>query len=150
MKTTCKYCGIVNKPHKCPHSKRKADRTRKDNKIYESKEYRRLRTEVLEDYNYTCLWSLYVDGKVITADRTHHIIEILEDESKAIEYDNLIALHNKVHEVIHKLYKEGLNIKSELQDLLLKMNESYKKGDRTLGKYKKEVKKIYPPYVSIF
>ena len=150
MKMTCKYCGIVNKPHKCPHSKRKADRSRTDNKIYESKEYRSLRAEVLEDFNYTCLWSLYVDGKVIEADRTHHIIEILEDESKATEYDNLIALHNKVHDEVHRLYKLGLEVKEKLQDILREMNESYKNGDRTLGKYRKELKKIYPPYVSIF
>ncbi|MBE6047764.1 MAG: hypothetical protein E7213_05050 [Clostridium sp.] len=150
MKVTCKYCGIVNKPHKCPHNKRKADRNRIDNKIYESKEYRSLRAEVLEDFNYTCLWSLYVDGKVIEGDRTHHIIEIVQDESKAVEYDNLISLNNKAHEEVHRLYKEGLGIKESIQDLLLNMNESYKTGDKTLGKYRKQIKNIYPPYVSIF
>lgn len=150
MKVTCKYCGIVNKPHRCPHNKRKADRNRIDNKIYESKEYRSLRAEVLEDFNYTCLWSLYVDSKVIEGDRTHHIIEIVQDESKAVEYDNLISLNNKAHEEVHRLYKEGLGIKESIQDLLLKMNESYKTGDKTLGKYRKQIKKIYPPYVSIF
>ncbi len=138
MKTTCKYCGIVDRPHHCPHSKRKADRTRIDNKVYESKEYREVREEVLSDYNYICLWSLYVDGRIRAADVTHHIVEILEDESKATDYNNLIPLSDYSHKnEVHVLY---LSDKVKTQDLLMEMLRDYKNGDMTLGKYKNKVK----------
>lgn len=143
MKITCKYCGIVSKPHKCPHKpKRKTDRNRSDNKVYESKEYRKLRVEVLDDYNYTCLWALYIQGQVVEADRTHHIIEILDDESKAVDYFNLIPLHHTSHEAVHKLYKLNDEIKLKVQDLQRQMIKSFKEGDKTLGKYKNSLKEI--------
>ncbi len=140
MKTTCKYCGIVDKPHKCPHNKRKTDRTRTDNKVYESKEYRNIRRIVLSDYNYMCLWSLYVDGKIRKADVTHHIVEILDDESKATDYNNLIPLSDYIHiPEVHRLY---LIDKLETQLLLREMLKDFKNNDMTLGKYKERAKKI--------
>lgn len=145
MKVSCKYCGVVNKPHQCPHAKRKTDRNRIDNKVYESKEYRELRTEVLDDYNHMCLWSLYIEGKVIGADRTHHIIEIVQDESKAIDYYNLIPLNHNKHDEVHRLYKLNPYIKRKVQRLLVDMIKSFKAGDKTLGKYKDRFKNISPP-----
>lgn len=148
MKTTCKYCGIVDRPHNCPHVKRKTDRTRADNKVYESKEYREVRQEVLEDHDYICLWSLYIDGKIVKADITHHIIEVLEDESKATDYFNLIPLQafNHKHQV-HRLY---LINKEKMQELLRNMLYDFKNGDKELGKYRdkvKEIEKVSPRYL---
>lgn len=147
MKTTCSYCGIVNRPHICPHKrKRKTDRTRTDNKIYESKEYRKLRKEVLEDFNYVDVFQFYVNSITVQATTTHHIIEILEDESKAIEYDNLIPLNEYAsHRLVHKIYKSNGKVKKKLQKLLKTMRKDYIEGDRQLGKYNKEFKKIISP-----
>lgn len=134
MKITCKYCGVVEKPHICPHSKRKTDRTRIDNKVYESKEYRTTRRRVLEDHRGICLWSLYVVGQIQKAEVTHHIIEILDDVSKATDYNNLIPLSNCNHHLeVHKLY--SIN-KIKTQELLRLMLKDFKNGDFTLGKYK--------------
>jgi 5-methylcytosine-specific restriction protein A len=151
MKITCKYCGIVDRPHHCPKSKRKTDRTRIDNKVYESKEYREVREEVLEDHNYICLWSLYVDGKIVKAEITHHIIEILEDESKSKDYNNLIPLQGFNHKHhVHRLY--FIN-KEKTQELLRKMIRDFKNGDKELGKYHgkvKEIEKASPPTSKLF
>lgn len=144
MKVSCKYCGIVTKPHVCPYNKRKTDRTRIDNKVYESKEYRELRAQVLEDYKYICLWSLYIKGKGVEADRTHHIIEVVQDESKATDYFNLIPLNHLEHDEVHRLYKLNPIIKAEIQQLLRDMIKSFNEGDKTLGKYKERFKKISP------
>lgn len=135
MKVTCKYCGIVDKPHNCPHNKRKTDRTRTDKQVYKDIRWRRLRDTVLEDYNYVCLWSLYVDAdsKVLVADRVHHIVEILKDESLAFDYDNLIPLEQYNHDKVHELYKKD---KLKVQQLLRMMCKDYQNGDRTRGKYK--------------
>jgi 5-methylcytosine-specific restriction endonuclease McrA len=136
MKTTCKYCGIVDKPHHCPHSKkyRKTDNVRVDKKIYRTTKYQKVRQDVLNDYNYICLWSLYVDGEIKPADEVHHIVEILENEKLAYEYDNLIPLeYYNHHDKVHELYKKD---KAKIQDLLRKMCIDYKNGDKTLGKYR--------------
>ena len=144
MKTTCAYCGIVDRPHICPYRKRRTDRTRIDNKIYESKEYRKLRKEVLEDFNYVDVFSFYIEDKGIEADTTHHIIEVLEDRSKANDYNNLIPLSEKCHKLVHVLYRNK-KIKYKIQDLLRRMREEYLKGDRTIGKFAKEYEKIVSP-----
>ncbi|RXI50185.1 hypothetical protein DP124_11990 [Clostridium tetani] len=136
MKTTCKYCGIVDKPHICPYKKRKTNYNRTDKKIYSSRIWKDLRQQILNDFNNICLWSLYVDGEVIGANTVHHIVELLENESVAYEYDNLIPLEYYNHEYIHELYKKD---KKKVQKLLKLMLKSYKRGDRTLGKFKKYI-----------
>lgn len=133
MKMSCKYCGIVDKPHHCPHSKRKTDNTRVDKKIYKTGRWISLRQEVLEDYNNICLWSLYVDGKIKAANVVHHIEEVLEHEDLAYEYSNLIPLEYYNHVIVHELYRKE---KVKVQELLRKMINDYKSGDRTLAKYK--------------
>lgn len=146
MKITCKYCGIVNKPHHCPHSKKRVDRTRTDSKTYVSKEYRRVRQEVLDDYNYICLYSLYVKGTICKADITHHIVEVLEDECLANDYNNLIPLEYYNHVEVHELYKKD---RLSMQSILRNMLKDFKEGDITLGKYKNEIerlKKVSPHY----
>lgn len=144
MKMTCKYCGIVNKPHRCPHIKTKwnRDNNRNDKRIYRTSMWQRTRDNILDEYNHICLWSLYIDGEIVQADRVHHIVELLEDETLAYEDDNLIPLDQYKHNYIHELYKTN---KIAVQDLLRKMIESYQKGDRTLGKYRKMVNFDIPP-----
>lgn len=135
MKVTCKYCGIVDKPHKCPHQKVKwnSDNNRSDKKIYRTTRWQNTRNNILDEYNNICLWSLYIDGKIVEADRVHHIIELLEDETLAFEDDNLIPLDQYKHNYIHELYKKD---KAKTQELLRLMIKTYRQGDKTLGKYK--------------
>lgn len=143
MKTTCKRCGIVERPHKCPFSKRKVDRTRSDNKAYESKQYRKARKKVLESFDNKCLWSLFVDGRIRETNITHHIIEILEDESKSADKSNLIPLTEANHKLVHRLY---LIDKLKIQELLKKMIFEYNNGKIEFGKYKAIIDK-YTPYL---
>lgn len=132
MKTTCKHCGIVDKPHKCPHIT-KANNSREDKKIYKDKRYRKVRGEVLKNHKYKCLWSLYIGSKVKAANDTHHIEEVLDHEELAFEYDNLIPLTQSNHEIVHELYKKD---KPGTQKLLRMMLNDYKNNDMTIGKYK--------------
>lgn len=133
MKISCSYCGIVDKPHRCPKRQRRTDRARVDNKVYESKEYRKVRKKVLEAYDYKCLWSIYVDGRVRTGELTHHIIEVLEDESKATDFNNLIPLTDRNHDIVHKLYKKD---KEKVQRILKAMLDDYSNGIIEFKKYK--------------
>lgn len=148
MKITCKHCGIVEKPHRCPKIS-KEKRNRIDSKAYSKRGYKTVRSLVLGNHNFLDLYSLFVESKYITANITHHIIEVLEDESKAEDYDNLIPVSKESHDKIHELYKID---KNSMQKLLVNMLKDYANGEKTLGKYKEEIKKIceknwVPPYI---
>lgn len=143
MKMTCRYCGIVEKPHNCPHrTKRKTNKYRVDSKYYVGKGYKKARRTVLSDCDEWCLWTFYVEGRLVKAEETHHIIEILEDESKAADPNNLIPLTELNHELVHQYYKRGRLTKERTRDILFSMLNDYKKGDLTLKKYSKEVNKL--------
>ena len=122
MKITCRHCGIVSRPHECPMKKRKYDYTREDKKIYVSKRYRKVREQVLNDYNNICLFSLAIEGKIRPAYEVHHIVEIIEDSSKAYDYDNLIPLTEFRHREVHNLYKKD---KANTQELLRTLCKNY-------------------------
>lgn len=147
MKITCKYCGIVNKPHDCPHRNkyRNKDKNRRDTAIYNSSGYKREREETMNLYNNNCLWNMYVVGEMKAAETTHHIIEILEDESRATDIANLIPLTEDNHRYIHKLYKVNPNLKKVIQELLRVIKREYEEGNYQIGKYKEYVNKILSP-----
>lgn len=146
MKMSCKYCGIVNKPHKCPHQKTKwnKDNNRTDKKIYRTIMWQKTRNNILDECNHICLWSLYIDGIITRADTVHHIVELLDDESLAFDYDNLIPIEQHKHRYIHEIYKTN---KNEVQQLLKKMIKSYREGDITFKKYNSEFRNISPPTI---
>lgn len=139
-KTTCIHCSrIVDKNHICP-IKPKRNKDRKDDALYNTKQWRKLRSNILKDYDNICLWSLYVQGKILEANTVHHIIEVLEEEDLTYDYDNCISLESYNHSYIHQLYKS--KYKGEIQKVLRLMLIDYNNGDKTLGKYSDTVKAI--------
>lgn len=122
MKVTCKYCGIVEKTHQCPYSKRKYDSNREDKKVYRDGRYRQVREQILKDYNNTCILSLLLEKKVRVAEEVHHIVEINDDITLAYDYENLIPLTEFRHTQVHLLYKKN---KEKIQDILRKLCDIY-------------------------
>lgn len=135
MKVTCKYCGVVDKPHHCPHKARQ-DNQRKDKRIYRSASYHTARAMTLDTYNYVDLWELYVNGRYQPATLTHHIIEVLNDSDKAADQMNLFPTSAENHVDIHDLYKL---YKDKVQNLLFSMCQDYQAGNREPGKYKSHI-----------
>lgn len=135
----CKYCGIVDKPHKCYRFRKYTDKEREDKKIYKTSQWQRKRIEILEHFDYICLWSYFIEGKAIVADNIHHITEIIEDNSKAFDNDNLIPLCEKAHKIVHELYKID---KIKTKNMLKRLIFEYEEGNN-LGKYKQY---NIPPY----
>ncbi|WP_321994237.1 hypothetical protein [Clostridium butyricum] len=115
-------------------------KNRKDDSLYNTKRWKKLRKNILDDYDNICLWSLYVQGKTLEADRVHHIVEVLEDETLVYEYDNCFPLEKYNHYYIHELYKS--RYKEQIRELLRKMLRDYNNGDRTLNKYKNDIEII--------
>ena len=135
MKVTCKYCGVVGKPHHCPHKARQ-DNQRKDKRIYRSASYQTARAMTLDTYNYVDLWELYVNGRYQPATLTHHIVEVLDDPDKAADQMNLFPTSAENHVDIHDLYKL---YKDKVQNLLFSMCQDYQAGNREPGKYKSHI-----------
>ncbi|MDK0692463.1 HNH endonuclease [Clostridium perfringens] len=134
MKKTCPYCGIVDYKHKCPirEAKRKEmyksyQSTREDN-IYGAK-WNHLRDKVLFNSKYICLYSLYKYGTVTEANRVHHIVTVRDNKDLAFDIDNLIAVSDKAHKEIHKIYNSSLKAKIKLQETLREYNKKYAKGE---------------------
>lgn len=141
MKTTCKHCGIVSMPHKCPHRhNRFNNNNRKDKRLYKTGIYQRIRADVMATFNYICIFSFYFVGDVIKAEEAHHIVEILEDETLALDEENLIPVTDKAHKKIHRIYNKGHKEKEKLKELLRLAREEYLSGDRTPGKFKNRLK----------
>ena len=149
-KISCPICGRVHdRSYVCEAKKRrkqersKENNKRVDTKIYNSNKWKRLRDNILEEYNNIDLFSYYVYGKVVVADCVHHIEECLEVEDMAYDWDNLIPLCNYTHRrIVHKIYNNSIKIKKELQQMLIDMSEDWNKGNRELGSYKERFNNI--------
>lgn len=129
----CSMCGRIHqRGYVCEiKRKRKTDyqNAREDTGIYYSNRWRTIRGQVLEEYNHICLYSFYVEGKIIKATDVHHIIELNDNSSLAYEEDNLISLSKEKHRLIHELYKED---KKKIQEQLREFKKRWKDGDRKL------------------
>jgi len=129
MKKTCKYCGIVDVSHNCPYKSKRIYKKRTDNQMYKTSKWQTLRLVILNKYNYVCLYSFYVERKIIQANIVHHIIEVSEDESKMYDEDNLIPLSYKAHQEIHDRYRISLKEKLKTIDLLRQIKMKWENRD---------------------
>ncbi|MBW9170768.1 hypothetical protein K2F43_06050 [Clostridium estertheticum] len=144
---SCGTCGkIVPMNHVCSIKVREQsirDSKREDKKIYWSSKWRKLRADILEDCECICLWSMYVEGVIRESTVCHHIVEVIVDDSKAYDKDNVIALNYDIHRyTIHdELYKID---KTETMRVLLECKRLWSEGVRTegLGMLRDRVKNI--------
>lgn len=129
----CSMCGRIHQRGYVCESKRKRNyeykKDREDTGIYKSRSWEKARANILEQYHHMCLYSFYVEGKIIKATDVHHIIELSDNSSLAFEEDNLISLSKEKHRLIHELYKED---KKKIQEQLREFKKRWKDGDRKL------------------
>lgn len=110
-----------------------------------------MRDNILEEYNNIDLFSYYIIGRVESGDNVHHIVECLEAEDMAYDWDNLIPLSLYTHRrIVHKIYNHSTEIKQELQQMLVDMLRDWNKGNRELGSYKERFNKIIKDVDSTF
>lgn len=129
----------------------KENSKRVDTKIYNSNKWKRLRDNILEEYNNIDLFSYYVEGRVESADNVHHIVECLEVEDMAYDWDNLIPLSLYTHRrIVHRIYNINIEVKKQLQQMLSDMLDSWIEGNRDLGSYKERFNNIVKDVDSTF
>ena len=104
----------------------KVIRNREDNKeygkFYSGKQWKVMRNAVATKYNGLCLKCL-AQGKINRYNVIHHIVELREDMSKALDLNNLIPLCHGCHNDIHGNYTESK--REELRRLLIDYNDKY-------------------------
>ena len=119
---TCKYCGVVERGHKCPHKKsRQKTGDRKSDRFRKSSAWTNKSIEIRQRDKYlcqVCLRNLYNTLSFLNwkATEVHHITPIEEDFDRRLDNDNLICLcsyHHKMaekgdipREVLYKIVKE--------------------------------------------
>lgn len=117
LKKTCKCGKLINYNEKfcsdCAEQVKKEtayyDHNKRDREsyyFYRSKAWLNTRAVVMERYNGLCLYSLLVEGQIISADVVHHITEYSKDKQKALDFNNLIPLSNGVHSMLHSNYTD--------------------------------------------
>lgn len=95
---------------------KKYDRSKRVNaEFYHSSEWITLRQMVLSKANGLDLYEYYINHKITRADTVHHIVEIREDNARALDITNLIPLSSSNHRKIHKMYFKK---KKETQEIL--------------------------------
>lgn len=119
-------------PNKCYKKNKKENNKlydkyiRKNAEFYNSSAWKHLRTACHNKYNHVCLWSLFKHNRIENSETIHHIIELEEDKTKALDINNLIPVSNTSHAEIHSLYsKDKAKTQQELLSILEKWERLY-------------------------
>lgn len=140
-RTNCKEVIAINQKycdkHQAEYEQRRAESLRRSNRkydktvrqtrdkqyysFYHSDEWERTKQFINHRYKGLCLYSYFVDKKIVQADTVHHITEIKEDWDLRLSIGNLIPLSHTAHNRVHKLYNtEKDKAQSLLKELLSK------------------------------
>ncbi len=102
-------------------------RDKEAKKFYNSKAWKIIRRKALIKQQGIDVYLYVTQGKIVTAEHVHHIVERSEDASKALDIDNLICLSGSSHSMISKLYKQSPEQKKATQKLLRDVLKKYYK-----------------------
>lgn len=103
MYKTCSVCGIVDMNHDCPYRKTKQIKKNTNAKNFRSKNVWTKKSKSIRERDlYLCqACKAKMKGTVYQFNSTklevHHIVPVEEDESKALDDDNLITLCSLHH-----------------------------------------------------
>lgn len=114
MYKICSYCGMKRIPYNERHcdsckpkvakQRQQYKRNRADSKIYNTRQWKKLRHEVLEDNNHMCWVCSQIKPKkrYTAADHVHHIKSILSSPELALDYNNCLPVCSECHSDIHR------------------------------------------------
>ena len=117
---TCKYCGIVNRGHICPHRKKRIKKGNKQSDAFrKTKAWTNKSIEIRKRDRYLCQMCLrnlyntldFLNFKMVDV---HHITSLEEDYNRRLDNDNLISLC-RYH---HKMADDGKIPKKVLCDIV--------------------------------
>lgn len=98
-------------------------RNKETDAFYKTQGWRNTREYILIKYNYIDLYDYEINNKITKANTVHHIIELEEDSTLALEESNLIPLSSRNHSRIHGKYVKD---KEKTQELLRNILKNFK------------------------
>lgn len=107
-------------------SRNQSNRTDGIRKEYHTYAWLQARERCFNAYDHIDIYALYKDGRVIPADRIHHIVEALDDPELFYEPSNHFPTSEASHKEIHDRYKaeDAEAVRNELRSYLKKYRES--------------------------
>jgi hypothetical protein len=126
---TQSYCDVHSKTEANRQGEYdKSIRYTKDKKyhdFYLSKEWKAMKPYIARKYKGLCLYSYYIDHKIVQADMIHHIEELKENWDKRLDEENLFPLSNSAHSKISVIYKDKVK-REQMQRLLSELLDRWK------------------------
>lgn len=89
--------------------------------FYVSKQWRKMRGNILAAYDYIDLYAYEVLHEIRRADTVHHIKELNEAWERRLDITNLIPLASSTHNTIHTLYDSDPVTKAQTQATLWRL-----------------------------
>lgn len=96
---------------KARQEKQQYKKNRVDEKIYNTRAWKQLRLEVLEDNKHICWVCSQIKAKkrYTVATDVHHIKSILTNPELALDYNNCLPLCKECHQEIHRYSLDSLD-----------------------------------------
>ena len=85
--------------------------------FYNSAEWKAARGQALARDAGIDIYLYIAEGRIVTADTVHHIVELSEDYSRRCDLDNLISISEATHSMVSKAYKDTIKRKAMQQTL---------------------------------
>lgn len=130
---TDKYCDkhkdIADIENKERYKLYKNNRTdKKEQLLYNSKEWIQLRQVVLNHYKGLDIYEYYINNRIQYAEIVHHIVEVKDSWNKRLVFSNMFPCTKATHNLIHSLYdKDKKGTQQLLYDLINKYNKEFNK-----------------------
>lgn len=110
------------------HKDYKASRTdKKEQEFYNTKQWLQTKEIAKSKTHGIDVYEYYVNGRVISGETVHHIVEIKEDWNKKLLISNLIYLTNSNHMYVHNMYNKSDKDKTKMQELLIELLDRFNK-----------------------
>ena len=75
------------------------------------------------------IYEYYTTGRIAEGYTAHHIVELKEDWSKALDVNNIIYLTESNHQLIHEKYKKSKKqVQRLLYEMILRFYEEFRVG----------------------
>ncbi|MFR1304108.1 hypothetical protein [Eubacterium callanderi] len=101
----------------------------KEQHFYKSEQWERCRQSAIVFYFGMDIYEYYTTGRIAEGYTAHHIVELKEDWSKALDVNNIIYLTESNHQLIHEKYKKSKKqVQRLLYDMILRFYEEFRVG----------------------
>ena len=102
--------------------------------FYLSKEWRAMRTCIINVFDNIDIYALYMEHELLTCEMVHHIVELEEDWEQRLNPLNLVPLNQRTHNKITALYKQS---KSSMKTTQKQLRELIEYHFKEVGGYQK-------------